>query len=269
MKPLCVILFYLPLALLLRLFLSFFPFLSLCPFLISRRKFSTEWEHPWRRQYVLSLRSLCLSSLSRMQFSTEWDINGGVMLTDWPEEFEEASEQNLADTNLVVNSGQLPVGKKKNIRPLLLCLVNLSSNGIVQTVSLSLLFLDFGFGSLRRQNSGQKPKRRTPLRSGPRRRSLHTKQGHSPSTLRRFNFSRKKSVRQSQRLHVWSGGPSKRHLRNHRRSAFCQLLARAQPGWTECILHSLHRVSAYCCCYCYCCCYSCFNLIHRDECMWE
>ena len=54
------------------------------------------------------------------------------MLTDWPEEFEEASEQNLADTNLVVNSGQLPVGKKKNIRPLLLCLVNLSSNGIVQ-----------------------------------------------------------------------------------------------------------------------------------------
>ena len=143
MKPLCVILFYLPLALLLRLFLSFFPFLSLCPFLISRRKFSTEWEHPWRRQYVLSLRSLCLSSLSRMQFSTEWDINGGVMLTDWPEEFEEASEQNLADTNLVVNSGQLPVGKKKNIRPLLLCLVNLSSNGIVQTVSLSLLFFRF------------------------------------------------------------------------------------------------------------------------------
>ena len=95
---------------------SFFPFLSICPFLISRRKFSTEWEHPWRRQYVLSLRSLCLSSLSRMQFSTEWDINGGVMLTDWPEEFEEASEQNLADTNLVVNSGQYPVGKKKNIR---------------------------------------------------------------------------------------------------------------------------------------------------------
>ena len=92
--------------------------------------------------------------------------------------------------------------EKKTFEPRLLCFVNLSINGIVQIVSLSLLFLDFGFGSLRRQNSGQKPKRRTPLRSGPRRRSFHTKQGYSPSTLRRFNFSRKKSVRQSQRLHV-------------------------------------------------------------------
>ena len=61
-----------------------------------------------------SIKSLLISlslslSLSRMQFSTEWDLNGGVMLTDWPEEFEEASEENLKATNLVVNSALFPV----------------------------------------------------------------------------------------------------------------------------------------------------------------
>ena len=61
------------------------------------------------KSLLISL-SLSLSlSLSRMQFSTEWDLNGGVMLTDWPEEFEEASEENLKATNLVVNSALFPV----------------------------------------------------------------------------------------------------------------------------------------------------------------